>query len=110
LYSRCTGFSARLRFSLGTSGGWSTNPNAGCAKSSKRFLWISSSSDPSLSVCAQRAAGRGEGRIPDYSRYNDFYAMFEGRPQIEVSDDALDVRSAAVRIRQGLDTGLFRAF
>ena len=63
---------------------------------------------PSLNVCAQRAAERGEGRIPDYSRYRDFYAMFEGRRQNEVSDDALDARSAALHIRQGLDTGLFR--
>ena len=63
---------------------------------------------PSLPVCAQRAAERAAGRIPDYSRYNDFYAMFEGRPQNEVSDDSLDARSTALRIRQGLDTGLFR--
>jgi hypothetical protein len=34
--------------------------------------------------------------------------MFEGRPQNELSDDALDASSAALRIRQGLDTGLFR--
>ncbi|HET6216020.1 MAG TPA: AAA family ATPase [Acidobacteriaceae bacterium] len=63
---------------------------------------------PSLPVCVQRAAEREAGRIPDYSRYGDFYAMFEGRPQNEISDDALDARSAALRIRQGLDTGLFR--
>jgi hypothetical protein len=63
---------------------------------------------PSLPVCVQRAAERPAGRIPDYSRYRDFYAMFEGRPQNEISDDALDARSAALRIRQGIDNGLFR--
>jgi chloramphenicol 3-O-phosphotransferase len=63
---------------------------------------------PSLPVCAQRAAERAAGRIPDYARYRDFYAMFEGRPQNEICDDTLDARSVAVRIRQGLDTGLFR--
>ncbi len=63
---------------------------------------------PSLPVCVQRAAERAVGRIPDYSRYRDFYAMFEGRPQNEISDDGLDARLAALRIRQGLDTGLFR--
>ena len=63
---------------------------------------------PSLPVCAQRAAGRAEGGISDYSPYYDFYAMFEGRPQNEVRDDVLDARSTALRIRQGLDTGLFR--
>lgn len=63
---------------------------------------------PSLPVCAQRAAERAEGRISDYSRYHDFYAMFEGRPQNELSDDTLDARSAALSIRQGLDTGVFR--
>ncbi|MGB9145125.1 MAG: hypothetical protein WCC14_04840 [Acidobacteriaceae bacterium] len=63
---------------------------------------------PSLNVCAQRAAERAEGSIPDYSRYSDFYTMFEGRPQNEVSDDTLDARSAALHIRQGLDTGIFR--
>lgn len=63
---------------------------------------------PTLSVCAQRAAERAEGRISDYSNYRDFYAMFEGRPQNEVSDEGLDARSTALRIRQGIDGNIFR--
>lgn len=63
---------------------------------------------PNLAVCAQRAAERVAGQIPDYTRYHDFYAMFEGRPQNEISDDTLDARSAALRIRRGLDSGVFR--
>jgi len=63
---------------------------------------------PSLSVCAQRASERNPGRVADYSCYRDFYAMFEGRPQNEISNDALDARSTALQIRRGLDTDLFR--
>jgi chloramphenicol 3-O-phosphotransferase len=63
---------------------------------------------PSLPVCAQRAAERDAGRILDYSRYHDFYAMFEGWPQNEVTDDTLDARSTALSIRQRLDASVFR--
>lgn len=61
---------------------------------------------PSVEVCAQRAAERPDGRILDYPR--DFYAMFEGRPEHEVCNDALDPRTAALQVRQGLDAGVFR--
>ena len=61
---------------------------------------------PSLAVCAQRAAERPAGRMPNYPA--DFYAMFEGLPQHEVCNDTLDPRAAALQIRQGLDAGLFR--
>lgn len=63
---------------------------------------------PSLPVCQRRAAERTEGRIPDYTRYQDFYAMFEGRAQNEVCDDTADTRTLALQIRQGLDAGVFR--
>jgi chloramphenicol 3-O-phosphotransferase len=63
---------------------------------------------PSLLECRKRSAERTEGRIVDYSKYQDFYAMFEGRPQNEVCDDSADARSLALQIRQGLDAGVFR--
>jgi len=63
---------------------------------------------PSITVCAQRAAARAEGKIADYSVYRDFYAMFEGLPKHEIADDDADAISLARRIRSGLDAGLFR--
>ena len=63
---------------------------------------------PSLPVCQKRAAERSEGQILDYSKYQDFYEMFKGRIENEVCDDAADARSLALRIRRGLDAGLFR--
>jgi adenylylsulfate kinase-like enzyme len=63
---------------------------------------------PSLAVCARRAAERTAGLIADYARYEDFYSMFEGRPQNEIADDTLEAKDAARRIREGLDAGMFR--
>jgi chloramphenicol 3-O-phosphotransferase len=63
---------------------------------------------PSIVTCEQRAAARPEGKIADYSVYRDFYAMFEGLPKYEISDDDADAASVARRIRAGLDAGLFR--
>lgn len=63
---------------------------------------------PSLAICEQRAAARPEGTIPDYSQYRDFYAMFEGLPKHEITDDRSDAVSTARRIREGLDQGIFR--
>ena len=63
---------------------------------------------PSLAVCEQRAAARPEGKIADYGIYRDFYAMFEGLPAHEISDDIADAASLAQRIRSGLNNGTFR--
>ena len=63
---------------------------------------------PSLPVCQQRAENRPEGRILDYSRYQDFYEMFKGRTENEICDDTADARSLALRIRRGVDAGIFR--
>ena len=63
---------------------------------------------PSIATCEQRAAARPEGKIADYSVYRDFYAMFEGLPKHEISDDEADAASIARRIRAGLDQGDFR--
>lgn len=63
---------------------------------------------PSMAVCEQRAARRLEGKIADYGVYREFYAMFEGLPKHELSDNAADAPSIARRIRDGLDQGVFR--
>lgn len=63
---------------------------------------------PSLEACEKRSAERPEGAIPDYSRYRDFYAMFEGAPRYEICDDTADALSLARRIREGIDAGSFR--
>ena len=63
---------------------------------------------PSLAICEQRAAARPEGKIADYTAYRDFYKMFQGLPKHEISDDAADAKSIALRIRTGLDQGIFR--
>ncbi len=63
---------------------------------------------PSLPVCRRRAAERIEGQIPDYGRYESFYAMFEGRAQNEICDESADARTLALQIREGLEAGVFR--
>lgn len=63
---------------------------------------------PSIAVCEQRALARPDCTLADYGVYRDFYAMFEGLPKHEISDDEADASSVARRIREGLDQGLFR--
>jgi hypothetical protein len=63
---------------------------------------------PSIAACEQRAAARAEGQISDYRVYRDFYMMFEGLPQHEISDDEAMAADLARRIRTGLDQGIFR--
>lgn len=63
---------------------------------------------PSIATCEERAAARPEGKIADYSVYRDFYAIFEGLPKHEITDDDADAASVARRIRTGLDAGIFR--
>ena len=61
---------------------------------------------PALAVCAARAAARPEGKIVDYD--NDFYAMFEADERHLVTDDAVDPKLTAQRIKDGLAAGQFR--
>jgi adenylate kinase family enzyme len=63
---------------------------------------------PSESVCAERAAGRTEGVIADYTPYRELYASFDDAERYTIKDDASDAVTVAVRIRQGLSAGLFR--
>jgi chloramphenicol 3-O-phosphotransferase len=61
---------------------------------------------PSLSVCAQRAATRQDGRIMDYDR--GFYELFEATKWNAISDHHADARELAMRIRDGLERADFR--
>jgi chloramphenicol 3-O-phosphotransferase len=63
---------------------------------------------PSLSICESRAAVRTEGRIRDYSRYRDFYALFENASPQAVCDDEADARTLAQRIFERLHKNDFQ--
>jgi chloramphenicol 3-O-phosphotransferase len=60
---------------------------------------------PSLEVCASRSLNRDEGRIVDYERYRDFYALFAGADRHTIADDAADAKSLAARVQAGLRAG-----
>ncbi len=62
---------------------------------------------PSLAICEARAATRSEGRIANYDRYREFYALFQDALPYLVCDDEADACSVAKRIRQGLSKGTF---
>ncbi len=63
---------------------------------------------PGEKVCAARAAARAEGKIADYEPYRELYASFDGVEQNTIQDDTGDAKAVALRIREGLDAGLFR--
>lgn len=63
---------------------------------------------PDLDVCEARVATRAEGKIEDYTQYRAFYALFDTHPRHILSDDDLDARSMAKRIKEELDMGAFR--
>lgn len=63
---------------------------------------------PSEAVCAARAAARDEGRITDYTRYRDFYALFGGADRYTICNDEGDAPLVAAQIREGLNRGKFR--
>ena len=62
---------------------------------------------PSLSVCENRAGSRAEGRISDYAKYRDFYALFEDSSIPAICDDKADAATVAKRIYEGLRAGEF---
>lgn len=63
---------------------------------------------PSLAVCEARASQRPDGKIADYGKYQDFYALFAGYSQQVICDDESPASAIALRIEQGLRAGRFR--
>jgi chloramphenicol 3-O-phosphotransferase len=63
---------------------------------------------PSESVCAARAAHRGEGAIPEYAPYHELYTSFDEAERYTIKDDSSDAAVVAARIREGLEAGQFR--
>jgi predicted ABC-type ATPase len=64
---------------------------------------------PSMKICADRAAARKEGAIPEYhEQFREMYASFDELQQYIVEDDEADAGVIAKRIKKGLDVGLFR--
>jgi tRNA uridine 5-carbamoylmethylation protein Kti12 len=62
---------------------------------------------PSQAVCAKRAATRAEGVIADYSRYHDLYADFDQAQRYIIPGDGCSAAEMAVRVREGVDEGVF---
>jgi len=62
---------------------------------------------PSLPVCEVRAATRSEGRIANYAKHHEFYALFEAPSNHLVCDDEADAGTVARRIHEGLGKGEF---
>lgn len=66
---------------------------------------------PSEAVCAQRAATRAEGTMPDYAPYRELYAAFGEFGAFEghaLRDDHAAPSELAARIRAGLASGAYR--
>jgi chloramphenicol 3-O-phosphotransferase len=66
---------------------------------------------PSKAVCAERAAARSEGKMPDYAPYADMHDAFAGAKdfaQYMIQDDTRSPAQLAAYIRQGLAEGSFR--
>lgn len=63
---------------------------------------------PSQVICEARAAGREEGKIVDYARYREFYALFDAADRYTIHDDEAGPEVLAARIREGLSAGRFR--
>jgi chloramphenicol 3-O-phosphotransferase len=63
---------------------------------------------PTLAVCANRAATRAQGTIPDYARYEDMYRDFEAYESNTIENDTADPAAVAATIRAGLNAGRFR--
>jgi predicted kinase len=63
---------------------------------------------PSIAICADRAANRAEGKMPDYGYYKDLYLSFDEAKQYIIADDESDPAVVADKIREGLNEGIFR--
>jgi chloramphenicol 3-O-phosphotransferase len=60
---------------------------------------------PTEEVCAARSAARGE---RDYSRYHEFYHLFEKAPEYELADLSGEPPAIAGRLRKLLRSGRFQ--
>jgi chloramphenicol 3-O-phosphotransferase len=60
---------------------------------------------PTEEVCAARSAARGEA---DYSRYHEFYHLFEAAPEYDLNDLSGDPTAIAARLREQLVSGRFQ--
>lgn len=63
---------------------------------------------PSMAVCEARASGRAEGKIAEYGKYRDFYALFAEYAGEVVCDEESSAPAIAQRIQEGLKAGIFR--
>ena len=63
---------------------------------------------PGEAVCALRASRRKEGAIADYSKYSEFYRLFDEYPQYQLSDDQADAARIAGQVHEGLKRGKYR--
>jgi hypothetical protein len=63
---------------------------------------------PSQAICAARAAARQEGIISDYSKYTDFYLLFDKFDQHRIDNGDVSVDVVAAQILEGLNSGRFR--
>ena len=66
---------------------------------------------PSERVCSQRAAGRAEGAMPDYSEYRELHAAFRNLGAFErhaLRSDTAEAEELAEEIRAGVRAGVYR--
>ncbi len=64
---------------------------------------------PSMEICAQRAATRVHGVIPEYLEpHIKLYESFDELQQFIIEENEADAKAIAERIKRGLDVGLFR--
>jgi chloramphenicol 3-O-phosphotransferase len=66
---------------------------------------------PSAAVCAERAAKRTEGCMPDYSQYLEVHQAYCDLGQYErhaIRDDTVSATETAARIRAGAEAEIYR--
>ncbi len=66
---------------------------------------------PNETVCAERAAARSEGAMPDYAPYRDLHAAFGEAGEFErhvLRDHQGSAAELAAQIRTSLDAGIYR--
>jgi hypothetical protein len=60
-----------------------------------------------MEVCAARAKGREDGRVDDYTAYQDFYEQFVYDDEKTLGGDGMDPAATAEEIIQGVKNGRF---
>jgi chloramphenicol 3-O-phosphotransferase len=63
---------------------------------------------PSETICADRAAQRAEGTVPNYAPYHDLYTSFDEAERYTISYDRAEAPAIAAQIKEGLQAGKFR--